>query len=92
MNDASALVVLHEGAAPDRPRSWFAEQGLEVGPFVGISFAVAGPHDRMRALFPDYDDKRGGGELDLGAVDPDVRAAVRAVAIESPPDFGPGNP
>jgi hypothetical protein len=93
VSDLSALVVLHEGADASAAREWFAARGLDVGPLVGISFSIAGPPQRVRELFPDYDDHTGGGgELALDRVAPEVRPAVRAVALSAPPEYGPGNP
>ena len=93
MSDLAALVVLREGTDPARARDWFAGQGLEVGPLMGISFSIAGPPERVRALFADYDDHATkGGELALDRLPPEVRGGVRAVALDKPPEFGPGNP
>jgi hypothetical protein len=89
----AALVVLHEGADGDRVRRWFAEQGFAVGPLVGISFSIEAPRPLMERHFADYHGAaEGGGELQLDALPEEPRAAVRAVAVEAPPEFGPGNP
>ena len=93
MSDLAALVVLREGSDPSTARDWFAGQGFEVGPLMGISFSIAGPPERVRELFADYDDHAAtGGELSLDRVPAEVRSGVRAVALDAPPAFGPGNP
>jgi hypothetical protein len=76
-----------------RARRFFAEQGFEVGPVVGISFSIAAPLPRMERLFEGARSSvESGGELPLDGLPPEIRKTVLAVATESAPDFGPGNP
>lgn len=72
----------------ERARSWFAEQGFEVGALVGISFSISGPAE----LFDRLDLAGGGEELSLEALPEDVARSVRAIGVSPPPDFGPGAP
>jgi hypothetical protein len=91
--NAAALVVLHEGVDGEPVRRWFAEQGFEVGPQVGISFSIEAPRPHLTERFQDFEQAEGSGaELGLETLPEDLRPAVRAVVSESPPDFGPTNP
>jgi len=90
---AAALVVLNEGADGEPVRRWFADQGFEVGPQVGISFSIEAPRPQLTEQFGDFEEAEGSGaELSLDALPGDLRPAVRAVVSEAPPDFGPANP
>lgn len=91
----AALVVMNESADGERVRRWFERQGFKVGPLVGISFSIEAPRARMEEMFPDFAEAEPAGEsreLALDALPDDVRSAVRAVALEAPPEFGPWNP
>ena len=91
----AALVVLNEGADGEPVRRWFERQGFMVGPHVGISFSIEGSRAGMEEAFAGYGEgQRTGGEreLALDALPADVRSAVKAVALEAPPDYGPWNP
>jgi hypothetical protein len=96
-DQAAALVVLRPDAAAseagERAQRWFAQNGFETGPLVGISFSIVAPRDAMSRSFSGYEALEGtGGELPLDALPDEVRQTVQAVATEAPPDFGPGNP
>lgn len=105
----SMLVVLHPGAAtsagqrpaevPPAPdvvdvvTSWFHSRGFEVGPFVGISFAISGAQslfDEVLGVDPSAHDQ--GDELLLDRLGDAVAPYVAALTTTQPPDFGPGNP
>jgi hypothetical protein len=89
----AALVVLHEGAEGEPARRWFADQGFSTGPLVGISFSIEGSRSLMDEYFADFPTAEGPEkELGLERLPTDVRALVRAVVVEAPPDFGPTNP
>ena len=91
--NAAALVVLNEGVDGEPLRRWFAEQGFEVGPQVGISFSIEAPRPHLTEHFQDFDDAEGtGAELSLDTLPQELRPAVRAVVSEPPPEFGPTNP
>lgn len=88
----AAQVVLRDAEAAERAQKHFAEQGFEVGPFVGISFSIAAPPDRFRETFGGAEPPKGGGELPLDTLPDELRESVQAVATDEPPAFGPGNP
>ena len=92
----SALVVMKPATDPqavERARRFFEEQGFEVGPFVGTSFSIAAPRQRMDRWFGGFERLEGSGEeLPLDALPADIRGTLHAVTTEAPPDFGPGNP
>jgi hypothetical protein len=91
--NAAALVVLNEGADGEPVRSWFAQQGFEVGPQVGISFSIEAARPHLTEHFQDFAEAEGSGaELSLDTLPEDLRPAVKAVVSEPPPDFGPTNP
>lgn len=82
-----------EPEATERVRRFFAEQGFEVGPLVGVSFSIAAPRETTEQLFEGFGQLEGTGrELPLNALPPDIQEEVHAVTTEAPPDFGPGNP
>ena len=78
----------------DRVVAWFRDQGFETGPFVGISFAITGSDDLFRDHFGDTSvmDEGAAAELPLDRLSDDVAPQVAAIAVSTPPDFGPGNP
>ena len=77
--------------AVERARRWFTQAGFDVGPLVGTSFSIVASADRMSSVFPDFS---AGTERELGLdrLPAEVAESLQAVATESPPDFGPGNP
>jgi hypothetical protein len=88
----AAQVILSDTDAADRARRHFADCGFEVGPFVGISFSIAGTPGRFRETFGGAEPDPKGGELPIDSLPDDLRQAVQAVATDEPPAFGPGNP
>jgi hypothetical protein len=103
----SALVVLNPGQRPDadmdneippsvvrKVMASFISEGFEVGPFVGISFAITGPQalfDRVFGVDPLSDDFAG-PELPTDRLDGELVPHIAAVTVTEPPAFGPGNP
>jgi hypothetical protein len=88
----AAQVILSDTGAAERAQQHFAERGFEVGPFVGISFSIAGSPDRFREAFNGAEPDPKGGELPIDSLPAELRQAVQAVATDEPPAFGPGNP
>ncbi len=85
----AALVILRPGAGND-VRRFFSEAEFNVGPLVGESFSIEAPRELMESWFGDFAEREGtDAELDLGRLPPEVAGAVRAVATQAPPDFGP---
>lgn len=91
-------------AAPDSEsaaavRSWFQQQGFDVGPLVGISFAIEGRSELfLRLLRLDADAQAGGTQdsvrlsLERTTLPRQLHATIAAVTFTRPPDFGPRNP
>jgi len=83
--------------APDpqdtrRVMRWFAEQGFDVGEFVGNSFSIAAPRTQFQKVFgrasvPAKGARPGGFPVDR--LDPSIRTLVDSIAQTEPPDFGP---
>lgn len=74
-------------------QAFLAEAGFRVSSAVGVAFSIVGSPSLVQQTFPGFDPAaRGEQELSLDALPPRVAAALRAVVIEAPPDFGPGNP
>ena len=74
--------------------SAFRDEGFEIGPFVGISFAISGSpdvFDRVFGIDPDSAEFRG-GELPTDRLGRDVTQHLAGVTVTAPPAFGPGNP
>ncbi len=92
-DNAAALVVLQEGADGEPVRRWFADQGFEVGPQVGISFSIEASRAHLTEHFQGFEEAEGSGaEMSLDTLPGELRPAVKAVVSEAPPDFGPTNP
>ncbi len=84
---------------------YFGDQGFQVGPAVGISFAVTAPKEHFEKLFGaslqrneqgmlqvvDPDDGSFGYELPLDRLPDGVRSRVIVVALEEPTSFGPSD-
>jgi hypothetical protein len=82
-------------ANSERVRNWFAENGFEADPVVGIAFSISGPA-RLFSSVLGLTDPAAVAELDraaLTAVLPaDLLDDVVAVVIGPPPAFGPLDP
>jgi hypothetical protein len=91
---ASTIAAMSpDKAVAEHARRFFAGQGFELGPLIGISFSITAPAEQMERQFEGFERLAGGGgELPLGGLPPEVRQSVRAVTVEAPPDFGPWNP
>ena len=74
--------------------SAFRNEGFEVGPFVGISFAISGSRDVFDRVFgvDPNSAEFSGGELPTDRLDSDVTRHLAGVTVTEPPAFGPGNP
>ncbi|HEX2296551.1 MAG TPA: hypothetical protein VHN37_14750 [Actinomycetota bacterium] len=90
-----------DAGAIESAQAFFRERGFDVGPVVGISFAITAPLDRFRATFPDVEtrqrralDRPDAQEETLGleSLPDDVARGIEAVTFTAPPEFGPGNP
>ena len=87
-----------------RVTTYFRSRAFEVGPVVGISFAVTGTVAQFEDVFETTlrrterkgiavaGDDASGLELPLEPLPATVREAIAAVTFTPPPDFGPGNP
>lgn len=86
--------------AVDTVRYFCADAGFAIGPFVGISFSIAGPASLFETVFgerPRLEERASvqqamtaaGDELSLDRLPPEVGRWVRAVTFTPPPDFGP---
>lgn len=82
---ATAATHAPDPDAARRVQDWFASQGFDVTPVVGIAFAITAPAEHARAALGDVPDV---GELDL-RLPAEIAEHVRAVVAEPPPDFGP---
>jgi hypothetical protein len=83
---------------------FFRARGFDVGPVVGLSFAITGPGSLFEATFgaqPAIVDAArtlegvaptSASELDLSALPTELRSHIEAVAFPRPPDFGPRSP
>ncbi len=88
-----------EGAA-DTARGHFATAGFELGDTVGSAFAIAAAPELFERQFGivlerdprGWTVKGGADALPVSALPQDVAAAVAAVGLEGPPDFGPNSP
>ncbi len=72
----------------------FVDAGFDVGPFIGISFAISGTaavFDRTFGVDPLAEDFRG-PELPIDWLGEEIAQYVAVVTITEPPAFGPGNP
>ncbi len=79
-----------EPAEAEAVRRFFAEQGFETGPLVGIAFDISADRDLMERWFPGVDRLVGSGEeLPLGELPQEVRNRIAAVTTESPPELHP---
>lgn len=87
----------------ERVRAWFDRRGFDTSPAGPLGLSITGPVDlfeerfrttlhveRVAAGMAASCDE--GAELPLRRLPRTIRSAVQAVAFESPPDFGPGNP
>ncbi|HEY5784200.1 MAG TPA: hypothetical protein VIT65_05450 [Microlunatus sp.] len=106
----SALVVLHPGPVTsagqrasevppprhivDQVTNAFAARGFQVGPCVGISFAITADRSVFERTFgvDPQSSRFEGPELPLDHVGPEIHQLVDAVTVTEPPAFGPGNP
>lgn len=72
----------------------FSDAGFDVGPYVGVSFAITGTQAAFERVFgvdplaEDFDQR----ELPMTGLKADVAPYVAAVTMTEPPAFGPGNP
>jgi len=74
--------------------SAFVDAGFDVGPFIGISFAISGTEAVFKRTFgvdPLAEQFRG-PELPLDRMSGEITKHVAAVTLTEPPAFGPGNP
>jgi hypothetical protein len=75
--------------AVEAAQKLFREAGFELGPYVGISFSIAGSRSLFESFFRTRLDKLKGHELPLDALPKEVAAVIEAVTFTPPPDFGP---
>jgi hypothetical protein len=75
-------------------RRAFADAGFDVGPFIGISFAITGSEAVFERAFgvDPLDAKFRGPQLPLDRMGEEITQHVAAVTLTEPPAFGPGNP
>jgi hypothetical protein len=89
----SAQVILSDAEAATAVAEFFASAGFETGPFVGTSFAIAGPRERFEETFGSAAGSSLAEtrpfELPPSALPDDVADAIEAIAVGGPPDFGP---
>ena len=69
----------------------FAKAGFDVGPVVGLSFAISAPRSVFGRFFGIKSAGVKKGTIPLDRVPPLVRRGVVAVTFPEPPDFGPGS-
>ena len=70
---------------------FFEAAGFEVGPLVGLGFAISAPADLFDRVFGRSapGEGHGGSDLPLTPVPEPLRDHVQAVTFPPPPDFGP---
>ncbi|HWH34681.1 MAG TPA: hypothetical protein VNT56_05105 [Acidimicrobiales bacterium] len=92
---------LPDRARAEETRSWFDQAGFEVGPLIGIGFAITAPAEVFAhtfgpaaagAAWAAITGESGDTEIAKSAVPDDVRPSIRAVTFTPPADFGPGAP
>jgi hypothetical protein len=91
-DEVRAAEVAPPADVADRVASWFHAQGFDIGPIVGISFAISGPASLFEQVFGTSPAVGESLELPLATLADDVVEQVDAVIVPPPPDFGPGNP
>lgn len=89
----SAQVIVSDAEAASEVSEFFAEAGFETGPFVGTSFAILGAQEPFEETFgaaaaSSLAETRP-VELSLSALPDEIAAAITAIAVGGPPDFGP---
>jgi hypothetical protein len=74
--------------------SAFRDYGFELGPFIGISFAITGSKAAFQRVFSvdPHSLEAGSPELPTGRLPDEISQHIMAVTITEPPAFGPGNP
>jgi hypothetical protein len=92
----AAQVVLNTLGLQQAPRAMdqFRAAGFEIGPFVGVSFSIAGPVERFEDCFQVRAEQPGpqpfpATELPLSSLNPTLRQHIASVLFTRPPDFGP---
>ena len=81
-----------EAVDVERVMEWFRGQGFETGPFVGTSFAISGDAELFRDVLGTAGPAAGGQSFATEALESSVAELVDAIVVQSPPEFGPGNP
>lgn len=91
LNSLSSHVLL----APQKPvepvRAYFTDHGFHVGEVIASGFALTGPRAAYLEAFGTAPDTVAAGELPLGLLPQEIADAIEAVAVLSPPDFGPAS-
>jgi hypothetical protein len=68
---------------------FFRSAGFDVGPLVGLGFAISGSTALFERTFGRSEPNEGESNLPLSRVPEPLRDHVQAVAFTRPPDFGP---
>lgn len=103
---ANAAALQAPGTAVAAATSYFRKAGFEVGPVVGLGFAISGRSSLFEKLFGVHlaSDEQGGTvvqgrekkdaetsrSLDVEKLPANVQACVAAIEFPEPPAFGPG--
>jgi hypothetical protein len=90
----SAQVILSDVEVAPACAEYFGSAGFEAGPLVGSSFAISGARERFEESFGSAAAARLAeaerpAELPLDRLPDELAAAIEAVAVSGPPDFGP---
>jgi hypothetical protein len=79
--------LVSDPAAAAAVQEYFVRLGFQVGPLVGVSFAIDGNQTLFESVFGPKT-----GEFDLARIPVSIRAWLVGVTATEPPTFGPDRP
>ncbi|MCL8015669.1 hypothetical protein [Streptomyces sp. AS02] len=88
-NPLSSHVLLAAQKPVEQVLAYFADHGFDVGEVIASGFALSGPRTAYLETFGTAPDTTDSDELPLERLPREIADGIEAVAVLSPPDFGP---
>ncbi|GAA4071341.1 hypothetical protein [Streptomyces shaanxiensis] len=89
LNPLSSHVLLVPQKPVEQVLAYFTDHGFDVGEVIASGFALTGPRAVYLETFGTAPDTTQSDELPLERLPREIADGIEAVAVLSPPDFGP---